>query len=114
MRVFSLSLIVASAALLGCGGDPPTADMNAAKQAKQKENPAIDGTSNDQAREIGHDDNDLEGLDLHARLQVIRPRDNNLITWLQSCTYRDTITLGQARFDSTLEDPLGIWRVNPD
>ena len=33
MRVKSLVLIVAGAALLGCGGDPPTADLNAAKQA---------------------------------------------------------------------------------
>ena len=33
MRGMSLVLTVASTALLGCGGDPPTADMNAAKQA---------------------------------------------------------------------------------
>ena len=33
MRVMSLVLTVASTALLGCGGDPPTADLNAAKQA---------------------------------------------------------------------------------
>ena len=33
MRVISLALVIASAALLGCGGDPPTADLNAAKQA---------------------------------------------------------------------------------
>ena len=33
MRVISLALTVASATLLGCGGDPPSADLNAAKQA---------------------------------------------------------------------------------
>ena len=33
IRVFSLVLIAASVALVGCGGDPPTADLNAAKQA---------------------------------------------------------------------------------
>ena len=33
MRVISLVLVVASIALVGCGGDPPTADLNAAKQA---------------------------------------------------------------------------------
>ena len=33
MRALSLVVCTAGVVLMGCGGDPPTADLNAAKQA---------------------------------------------------------------------------------